>query len=425
MKVFLDTIGCRLNQSEIESMARQFRAAGHEIVAAAGLADLAVVNTCTVTSSAAADSRGKLRQIARSGVKQIAATGCWATLHPNQAAGLPNVRHVIPNESKERFVPTLLGIPPDEFEHEPLAREPLPGIRQRTRAFIKVQDGCDNRCTFCVTTLARGRGHSRPVKDVVADVQSALQGGTREVVLTGVHLGSWGQEWGEHLRDLVQIILTDTDIQRLRLSSLEPWDLDRQFFALWENRRLCQHLHLPLQSGSGATLRRMARKTTPASFRELVAAARQVMPEVAITTDVIAGFPGETEAEFAESLDFVREIKFASGHAFTYSPRPGTAAAGMPEQVDIPVRKKRNAAYRKVFEEEAGAYRQRFVGKEIPVLWESISRLDARGWQVEGLSGNYLRVVSTAPEPLWNRISIVKMHGHEGGKLTGKIISMV
>jgi threonylcarbamoyladenosine tRNA methylthiotransferase MtaB len=425
MKVYLDTIGCRLNQSEIESMARQFRAAGHEIVASAGQADLAIVNTCAVTASAAADSRGKLRQIARSGVDQIAATGCWATLQPKQAAALPNVRHVVPNENKEQFVPGLLGISAGEFEHEPLAREPLPGIRQRTRAFIKVQDGCDNRCTFCVTTLARGRGRSRPVRQVVSDIQSALNGGTLEVVLTGVHLGSWGQEWGGHLRDLVRSILGETDIQRLRLSSLEPWDLDAQFYALWQDRRVCQHLHLPLQSGCGSTTRRMARKTSPTSFRELVAAARQVMPEVAITTDVIAGFPGETEGEFAESLAFVREMEFAGGHAFTYSPRPGTAAAGMPGQVSLPLRKQRNAAYRQVFEQGASAYRQRFIGKETPVLWESITELNGQGWQVEGYSGNYLRVVSSAPEPLWNRISIVKLQAQERGKLTGRILSMV
>lgn len=425
MKVYLDTIGCRLNQSEIESMARQFRAAGHEIVASAGQADLAIVNTCAVTAKAAADSRGKLRQVARSGVDQIAATGCWATIHPNQAAALPNVRHVVTNENKEQFVPGLLGISEREFDHEPLAREPLPGIRQRTRAFIKVQDGCDNRCTFCVTTLARGRARSRPVKEVVVDIQSALRGGTREVVLTGVHLGSWGQEWGGHLRDLVRSILNDTDSQRLRLSSLEPWDLDAQFFALWQDRRVCQHLHLPLQSGCGSTLRRMARKTSPASFRELVVAARQVMPEVAITTDVIAGFPGETDHDFDESLDFVREMEFAGGHAFTYSPRPGTAAAGMPGQVSLPIRKQRNAAYRQVLEQAASAYRQRFIGKETPVLWESITELNGQGWQVEGYSGNYLRVISSAPEPLWNRISIVKLQSQERGKLTGRILAMV
>ena len=268
MKVYLDTIGCRLNQSEIETMARQFRAAGHEIVPTADKAELAVVNTCTVTSQAAADSRSTVRRIARAGVNEIIATGCWATLQPEKAGILPNVLRVVDNAHKDALVPETLNLPLTAFDLEPIAREPLPGLRQRTRAFIKVQDGCDNHCTFCITTLARGEGHSRPLADVIADVQSALDGDTKEIVLTGVHLGSWGQEWGIHLRDLVKAILTHTDTPRLRLSSLEPWDLDADFFSLWEDERLCQHLHLPLQSGCATTLKRMARCPTTLLLRQ-------------------------------------------------------------------------------------------------------------------------------------------------------------
>ena len=422
MKIYLDTIGCRLNQSEIEYMARQFRAAGHEIVATADEADLAVVNTCTVTSQAAADSRGTIRRIARAGVEEIVATGCWATLQPQKAAALPNVLRVVKNPQKEVLVPKLLNLPVESFDLEPIAREPLPGLRQRTRAFIKVQDGCDNHCTFCITTIARGAGHSRPLADVIADVQSALDGGTKEVVLTGVHLGSWGQELDAHLRDLVKAILTHTDTPRLRLSSLEPWDLDADFFSLWQDERLCQHLHLPLQSGCAATLKRMARKTTPASFRDLVAAARQIMPEAAITTDVIAGFPGETDQEFAESLAFIREMDFAGGHAFTYSPRPGTAAARLGGQVRHEIRKERNALLRETFDEGAKAYRQRFVGEETSVLWESVTQMDGQGWQMEGLTGNYLRVRAVAPEPRWNHLERVKLTRQTKDGLIGEIL---
>jgi len=422
MKIYLDTIGCRLNQSEIEYMARQFRAAGHEIVATADEADLAVVNTCTVTSQAAADSRGTIRRIARAGVEEIVATGCWATLQPQKATALPNVLRVVKNPQKEVLVPKLLNLPVESFDLEPIAREPLPGLRQRTRAFIKVQDGCDNHCTFCITTIARGAGHSRPLADVIADVQSALDGGTKEVVLTGVHLGLWGQELDAHLRDLVKAILTHTDTPRLRLSSLEPWDLDADFFSLWQDERLCQHLHLPLQSGCAATLKRMARKTTPASFRDLVAAARQIMPEAAITTDVIAGFPGETDQEFAESLAFIREMDFAGGHAFTYSPRPGTAAARLGGQVRHEIRKERNALLRETFEEGAKAYRQRFVGEETSVLWESVTQMDGQGWQMEGLTGNYLRVRAVAPEPRWNHLERVKLTRQTKDGLIGEIL---
>ncbi|MBN1449886.1 MAG: MiaB/RimO family radical SAM methylthiotransferase [Anaerolineales bacterium] len=420
MKVYLDTIGCRLNQSEIETMARQFRAAGHEIVGTAGEADMAVVNTCTVTSQAAADSRGAIRRIARAGVGEIVATGCWATLQPEKAASLPNVLRVVNNVHKDDLVPETLNLQP--FDLEPIARQPLPGLRQRTRAFIKVQDGCDNHCTFCITTIARGEGRSRPLADVIADIQSALDGGTKEIVLTGVHLGSWGQEWNCHLRDLVRAILEHTDTPRLRLSSLEPWDLDADFFSLWDDERLCQHLHLPLQSGCASTLRRMARKTTPASFRDLVTAARQIMPEAAITTDVIAGFPGETDEEFGESLAFVREMDFAGGHAFTYSPRPGTAAARLGGQVRHEVRKERNAILRELFKEGAKAYCLRFVGQETSVLWESVTQVDGRGWQMEGLTGNYLRVGAVAPQPRWNHLDRVKLTRQTKDGLVGEIL---
>jgi threonylcarbamoyladenosine tRNA methylthiotransferase MtaB len=421
MKIYLDTIGCRLNQSEIETMARQFRAAGHEIVASAEGADLAVVNTCAVTSDAAADSRQMIRHLARAGVSQIVPTGCWATLQPKEAASLPNVLRVVTNPQKDNLVSSTLDLQHSTFDLQPIERVPLPGLHRRTRAFIKVQDGCDNACTFCVTTIARGESRSRPLAEVIDDIQFALAGGTKEIVLTGVHLGSWGQEWGRHLRELVRAILEQTETPRLRLSSLEPWDLDTDFFRLWENPRLMHHLHLPLQSGSESTLRRMARKTTPESFRALVAAARTAIPSAAITTDIIAGFPGETEAEFAETLAFVREMDFAGGHVFTYSPRPGTAAAKMKGQTRPEVRKKRNAMLREALEESARAYRQKFVGRRASVLWESVSELDEWGWQMEGWTENYLRVRAAASSPRWNEVDEVNLTEAAGDILRGVI----
>jgi threonylcarbamoyladenosine tRNA methylthiotransferase MtaB len=423
MKIFLDTIGCRLNQSEIESYARQFRAAGHSLVATPGEADLVVVNTCSVTAAAASDSRQKIRQAARAGAGEIVVTGCWSTLSPEAAASLPRVTRVVPNLEKDRLVPDVLQLPPETFDLEPVEREPLPGARLRTRAFIKVQDGCDNRCTFCVTTIARGPGRSRPIGEVLSEVEAAAAT-AQEVVLTGVHLGSWGQDLSPplRLRSLVQAILKDTGVARLRLSSLEPWDLDEDFFSLWEDPRLCRHLHLPLQSGSGATLRRMARKTTPRSFRALVTAARAVSPEIAITTDVITGFPGESEAEFAEGLAFVRELELAGGHVFTYSARQGTAAARMPDQVPHEVRKERNALMRAAIFESALAYQERFLGRVLPVLWESTTSLGPDVWRLSGLTDNYLRVSAHAPKQLWNRITPVKLVGLTGEGLSGQMM---
>ena len=319
MKIYLDTVGCRLNQAEIEQYARQFRSVGHELVPAPDGADLALVNTCAVTAAAASDSRQKIRQMARAGVGEIVVTGCWSSLKPQDAAGLPGVTHVVPNLAKDRLVPDLLQLPVDDFDLEPVERLPIPGARLRTRVFIKVQDGCDNRCTFCVTTLARGLGRSRPGNEILADIRAALSGSqgqettAQEIVLTGVHLGSWGRDFAapKRLSDLVRLVLAETDAPRVRLSSLEPWDIEEQFFALWQDDRLCRHFHLPLQSGSATVLRRMARKTTPAAFARLAAAARSAASDMAITTDVIAGFPGETDEQFQHTYDLLEELRAA------------------------------------------------------------------------------------------------------------------
>jgi threonylcarbamoyladenosine tRNA methylthiotransferase MtaB len=425
MKVFLDSIGCRLNQAEIERYARQFHAAGHTLVAYPEEADLAVINTCAVTNAAASDSRQKIRQAARADVEELIVTGCWSTLKPEQAAALPGVSQVVPNSRKDRLVPDLLHVPAEAFDQEPVARELIPGARLRTRAFIKVQDGCDNRCTFCLTTLARGAGRSRSTEEIIGDIHAAQRGeeGALEVVLTGVHLGSWGHDFERpmHLKQLVEAILNETDAPRLRLSSLEPWDLNAEFFSLWQDERLCRHLHLPLQSGSGTTLRRMARKTTPDTFAELVQAAREAIPGIAITTDVITGFPGETDEEFEQSLAFVRQMQFAGGHAFTYSARPGTAAARMPDQVPVPRRKERNARMREAFAQGAQAYQSRFLGQVLPVLWESATGLGPEGWHLSGLTDNYLRVNALAPRRLWNQITPVRLTGIQGEALSGRI----
>jgi threonylcarbamoyladenosine tRNA methylthiotransferase MtaB len=421
MKVYLDMIGCRLNQAEIELLARQFRAEGHMLVGQASEADLVVINTCSVTAEAAADSRQKIRRAAREGMGEIVVTGCWSTLQPQEAASLPNVLKVVPNHRKDNLVPDLFEHP--AFNLEPLNRLPLPGLRQRTRAFIKVQDGCDNACTFCITTLARGASRSRPAAEVISDIQAALHGGAQEIVLTGVHLGSWGQDLSTgDLRCLIQQVLKETAPPRLRLSSLEPWDLDEDFFSLWSNPHLCPHLHLPLQSGSAATLKRMLRKTSPESFRRLVDSARKAIPEAAITTDVIAGFPGETEAEFAETLAFVKEIDFAGGHVFAYSARPGTPAARIKEQVPHAIRKARSHALRAAFAKMNAAYRESFIGQTLPVLWEASSERNERGWQIEGLTGNYLRVTATAPEPCWNRVDQVKLTGLNAEGMSGELV---
>lgn len=431
MKVFLDSIGCRLNQAEIEAYASQLIALGHRLVRTPEKADMVIINTCTVTSAADADSRQAIRRAAQKGDQNVIVTGCWSSLNLQIAGSFPGVVDVIPNIDKDQLVNKIFQVPEHQFDLEPLKRHPIPGSRFKTRGFIKVQDGCDNRCTFCITTLARGMSRSRSIDQILTDIQSATQNyaqysnpfAAKEIVLTGVHLGSWGQDLSPrlHLSDLIGAILNHTDFPRLRLSSLEPWDLDDDFFTLWEDPRLCRHLHLPLQSGSETTLRRMARKTTPKEYADLVAMAREGIPGVAITTDVITGFPGESEEEFTESLAFVESMNFAGGHVFTYSNRPGTAAAKMPAQVPRSIKKERNTRVRQVLADSAKLFQSQFIGKEMGVLWENAKPGSNSGWELSGLTDNYLRIGATFEQRLWNQITPVYLTALTDRGLNGEI----
>ena len=407
MKIFLDSVGCRLNQSEIERIGRDFRRAGCELVGDPAQANLAVINTCTVTRRADADSRQKTRQAARAGVDQIILTGCWATLEEHNALELPKVTRVVKNNEKSRLVADLMDQPPELFMKELLQREPLPGSRMRTRAFIKVQDGCNNRCAFCVTTIARGSALSVPAATVLKEVHAALRGGSQEIVLCGVHLGSWGKDLGRgsNLRDLIELILIETDIPRLRLSSLEPWNLDANFFSLWKDARLCRHLHFPLQSGSDATLRRMARKTSQDDFSKLITAARATIPDVAITTDIIVGFPGETEEEFDDSLTFVEAMNFAGGHVFTYSERPDTKAINLPGKVEITERKRRNKILTILSEKKKHQFYEQMLGKDLDVLFED-ELVDNK---MKGFTSNYVRVINDYDQSFINKLTPVNL----------------
>lgn len=423
MRIYFDTIGCRLNQAEIELLASQFRKAGNTIVENAEQAEVVVINTCAVTAAAASDSREKARQAYKAGVHKIILTGCWATLEPQAAGDLPGVIRVVNNANKENIPAELLGLPVESFEVEPLLREPLPGIHKRTRAFIKVQDGCDNHCTYCVTRIARGEGRSEPVEKVIAQINAAAAGGVKEAVLSGVHLGSWGTDWvpQQKISDLIAAILARTDIQRLRLSSIEPWDLDENFFTLWQDPRMCRHLHLPLQSGSRSVLKRMARNTTPEAYARLVENARAVIPGLAVTTDIIVGFPGETEEEFQESLEFVKGIHFSGGHVFKYSARPGTAASRLPGRIHGKVAHERSVQMRQALAESETEFQSQFIGKTLQVLWESADRLDQRGWKMHGLSDNYLKITAWRENQVQNQVENVTIERVVGDTLFGSV----
>lgn len=425
-KIYLDMIGCRLNQSEIEHIGSQVRMAGHELVGEAEQADIAILNTCAVTAKAAAESRKLSRKVERDGVQNIILTGCWASLETKAAASLPGVVQVVHNSNKADIPRLFPGPGVHAFDLEPLQRHPLPGARKRTRAFIKVQDGCDKHCTFCVTTLARGKSKSEPLEQILEKVQEAISGGVKEVILSGVHLGAWGLDLstGERLEHLLRSILDHTELQRLRLSSLEPWEISDRLLALWQNPRLCAHLHLPLQSGSAMILRRMARSTNPARFQSLVERIRQRYPWLAITTDIIVGFPGESELEFEQSLNYVDAMQFAGGHVFSYSERPGTSASTFPNQVPPPIRKQRNQRMRCALDAATKKYQSKFIGRTLSILWESLVEVNHQGWIIRGTSSEGIRVeVPGTPSDL-NTISRAWItHQNDELALVGKKVN--
>lgn len=428
MKVFLDSIGCRLNHSEIETMARQLLANGHEIVTDADTADKVIINTCAVTREAARDARSRTRRIHRANAEaEIVLTGCYATIAPKELAQVEGASHVVANAQKQQIVQMLdpqarIDLP--MFDQEPLLREFLAGsMGAHTRAFIKAQDGCDNKCTFCVTTVARGESQSRHLGDIVAEIQALTEAGYQEAVLTGVHLGSYGRDLQNNtdLRTLVQAILEHTDIPRLRLSSLEPWDIPEGFFELWQNPRLLPHLHMPLQSGSDRILRRMARRTSRASFRELAEAARANISELNLTTDLIVGFPGETDEDFADSLDYVRQLGFTRLHVFSYSQRPGTAAAKFPDQVPNKVKKARTRQMIDLGHELSLAFHQKYVGQTLNVLWETAVGADSGGLRWVGYTDNYIRVSAHGPADLFNQVTPTTIDAAQADSVTGSL----
>jgi threonylcarbamoyladenosine tRNA methylthiotransferase MtaB len=427
MKVFLDSVGCRLNQSELERLARKFDRAGYTIAASPKECDLVVINTCTVTSAAAAESRAKARRAHRQNPQAgIVLTGCWSSMEPAAAANLPGVTSVVPNAVKDLLVDAMAAGNSNPSPAESHRRVPLPGIRRRTRAFIKVQDGCDNHCTYCVTTLARGTARSEPPETILEDVRLAVEGGVKEIVLTGVQLSAYGNDFASdvNLSSLVKKILETTDIPRLRLSSLEPWGLPFGFFSLWENPRMCRQLHLPLQSGSKGTLRRMGRPISPKSYAALIRKARQVIPDVAITTDIIVGFPGERDADFEESLDFIGDMNFSGIHVFTYSPRPRTAAVRLPDRVPVQIARERARKVKAVAAASGRTFISQFIGRSMPVLWIRSQRMKAQKWRISGLTDNYIRVHTSSSKDLWNQLTPVRLVSlAEQGGLQGEIVA--
>lgn len=408
--VALETLGCKLNQAETESLWERFLLAGYQRAEAPEGADVYVLNTCTVTHIADRKARQFLRRAHRRNPRAlIVATGCYAERAPGEVSAIAGVGLVIGNRQKEELVQAVVACRPNKETGLASFRPHTP---LRVRAFLKIQEGCNNFCTYCIVPQVRGDESSLPAEEVVAQVRARVVAGFPEVVLTGTQIGAYGRKEGTSLAELLRGILEETPLRRLRLSSLQPQDLTHELIALWRDGRLCPHLHIPLQSGSETVLRRMGRRYSLGKYREALERVREAIPEVAITTDIMVGFPGETEAEFEESYRFCEGAGFAGIHVFPYSPRPGTAAARMPCQVDEQSKKGRAAIMLGLAARSARAYQERFLGCKKMVLWE---REVAPGlWS--GLTENYLRIYARSESSLMGRLLPVQLThlGEEG-----------
>jgi threonylcarbamoyladenosine tRNA methylthiotransferase MtaB len=421
VRVYLETLGCKLNQAERDAWAYRFSQAGYVVVDRVQDADVCVFNTCAVTNAAAGKSRRRARTLKRlNPALRVVVTGCYASISDGEHTLQADL--VVPNGSKADLLSLLEARLPEWGLPGPADAEavaPAGGWPMRTRPLVKIQDGCDNACTYCIVHVLRGKQRSRPQSEILAEIAALAGEGYHEIVLTGVHVGSYGRDSGDSLAELVRAILAQTPAPgRLRLSSIEPWDITPDFFSLWQDPRLCRHLHLPLQSGCDATLRRMNRNYSSAEFADLLARARAAIPGLAVTTDLIVGFPGETEAEFAASAAFVERMGFARAHVFSYSARPGTPAASMPDQIPHQVRTARARQVKAIARQSGIAFRQQFVGQVLPVLWER-RRVKGR-WS--GLTDNYIRVYVRSDVELARTCRRARLLGLEDGGMCGELL---
>jgi threonylcarbamoyladenosine tRNA methylthiotransferase MtaB len=410
MQIHLKTLGCRLNEAEIESWAEGFQENGHSVTQNSDEADVLVVNTCAVTQEAVKKSRQIIRRTHRNNPQaKLIVSGCYASLNEKIQNDIPGIDLLINNQQKDQLVDIALK----ELNSETMpALSTEPGEasifkRGRNRAFIKIQDGCRYRCTFCIVTVARGDERSRSIKEIIHDINQYHQQGIQEIILTGVHVGGYGSDINSNLYELIKSVLSETEIPRVRLGSVEPWDLPENFFSLFSNKRLMPHLHLPLQSGSNSVLRRMARRCKTDDFKDLIIRARNEIPNFNLTTDIIVGFPGESDEEWQDSIKFIEESLFSHIHIFTYSKREGTKAASLANQVSTKIKKERSRQLHTLAKSMRQICLHEQINKSHSVLWEA--RNENNAWS--GYTDNFIRVESKSAYDLdlENNISKIKI----------------
>lgn len=425
MRIAIETHGCKLNRAESDQLAQALVRAGHDVVTIEEDPDIYILNTCTVTHVADSKARQALRAARRRvpGVMTLP-IGCYAQRAAGELLGIEGVARVVGGVNSQQVLSALA-----EMEKSICPRDGLSVLAEmkerqhgRTRAFIKVQSGCRHACSYCIVRCIKGSPVSVPVESVLAQVRERVSEGYREVVLTGTQPGSYGRDLnGMSLGALVGRILDETGVPRVRVSSLLPHEIDSTLLALMGDGRLCPHVHVPLQSGSASVLRRMRRPYTLGSFATAVERLRGAASRMAVTTDVIVGFPGETEGEFEESLRFCEEMGFARMHVFSFSPRPGTPASKMQsryEAAERRMRMDRMLALARAIEER---FLLRWVSTTCPVLWEEKREVSGRAvWS--GLTDNYLRVYTGSSYDLTNQITDARLLRAGDGALWAEVL---
>lgn len=412
-KFRIATLGCRTNQYESEAYKNQLEALGFEAAGEGEAADLCLVNTCTVTAGADRESRHQIRRLRRDHPEaKLVVTGCLVEEGAEALASLPEIDQIVANKEKERLIEQLFP------GHDHYPEFQIAQFEAHTRAFVKVQDGCNSFCTYCIIPYVRGRSRSRTVAEVVAEVEGLVANGYREIVLTGINIGDFdggSPESGHRLSDLVRAVDKVSGLDRLRLSSIDPDEVDEELqAAILEGRSCCPSLHLVLQSGSNVVLKRMNRKYNRQLFLETVDRLRRAEPDFCFTTDVIYGFPGESEREVEETAEVIREVEFAKVHLFPYSPRPRTRAALYPNQIPAAVMAERKQFLSQVAERAAWSCRERYLGRTMELLVEGENK---------GHTANFLSVELAGPPVEPNQIVPVRFIANEPHALIGEVIS--
>ena len=398
------TLGCKLNQYDTQSLMELFRERGYTIVDFPQRADVYVINTCTVTGTGEKKSRQAINRAIRGNEESIVVvTGCYAQTAPGEVAGIEGVDLVIGTQDRAQIVDLVEEIAAvhgprilvdDIFKAREFEELPVKEFSGRTRAAMKIQEGCNQFCSYCKIPYARGPSRSRSMKAIIDEAQRLADQGFREIVLTGIHLGFYGRdlEPPSNLAEVIRAIHGIEGLARIRLGSVDAPEIDDELIGvLRDYPKACPHLHIPLQAGHDVVLKRMRRPYTLEEYRRVVEKVRENIPDAAITTDIIVGFPGETDAQFKNALQFVEEMAFSRLHVFRYSPRRGTPAAGFPDQIPTKVKNERSQQMIELGKKLSRGFHQRFIGREIEVLWEE-SGIDGQGDLWQGHTPNYVMV---------------------------------